>query len=570
MAHSNQLKYQFKSQRSRPPAQSAKCHHLTLFSLLSTLTLFTLLTLSTQGTAVAKENQAQPHPNNLQSLMLYRSAIQDAINCQVTVKRKKPTFSNMGDGSAATTCPDAFAWVQFLEAIQQNFWNWSIDQSVWPAEPWPLCGKANNKNKANTANNNCCNPGSVTAEGSPQMTHCPYFRADYKPVPALPATPNGTPSRGVINHRGLNITDTLDPGRLLRDLELELVFRNRPMFDYIYAKDLYNKEGLGQVNQKQNDALAAGNIGQAQRLQVRFPVEAVMVKADFIHQEIMLAQGLIQKKDKDGKPLIPPQNPEYPYVTVYLTGTGAQNEVPGLYYLVAMTNASKAIPIWHWYAMEHVANRGRCDYIGCNDSFGYRANGKAQAGADYGTHFIPPKIALNDDKTQNNDPLFETGKVYHPTQTGEAITPELKKLYQKMGIASSKNYKQFKKLSSKNPAWLNYRLKGSQSSFTTANGIPTGTGATVTEGGFVNSASCATCHAQAAVDNTGSFALKGVGATWRPNLFGYQQVVMGSPNMDWFFTPGTTNFAASQIDFVWGILNASCINPAENGNGCAP
>ncbi len=511
------------------------------YSVLYTITIVLSLVSSI---SYAQNNGA----NNIQSLMLYRSFIQDAQDCSVSIKNKQPVFAKAVAGSAAASCPDAFAWTQFLSAINNHFWNWGLDQTVWPQKPWPLCqGKKTKK---------CCNPDELVPINSKKFGHCPYNRQDYKQPTPLPAQPGSSPGGAVINHRGLNVVDKLDPGRLLRDLELELVFRNKPMIDYIYKKNLYNTNGLAAVNQQQNKAISKGDIGKAQRLQIRFPIDAVMVKADFIHQDIMLNQGLIRKKDKQGKKLVPPQNPDYPYLTVEIKGSGKAGDVPGLYYMVAMTNASKALPIWHWYAMEHVANRGRCDYVGCNDSYGYTVNGKAQAGADFGPHFIAPKTVLNNDRASGNDPLFDTGKVYLPPETGEKITKDLQQLYKGMGIAIDKKDRDYKVISPTDPAWLSYRLKGTQSSFTTANGVPTGTGATVTEGGFVNSASCATCHSQAAVNSSGGIALQGVGATWRPNLFGYQQVVMGSPDMDWFYNPGTEVITATQVDFVWGILNA--------------
>ena len=496
---------------------------------------------------------AQDGPNGLQKFMLYRSFVQDAPDCSVVVEGGEATIGGINAVSGAATCPDAFAWAQLANAVSQEFWNWGIDQTVWPEKPLPLCSA--------TVTGNCCDPN---ADPAVQPAQCPVFRADYTPVSPLPAQPNGTPSGNVINHRGLVGADEIDPGRLLRDLELELVFRNKPMVDYIYRNDLYSREGLGARNRAQNAAIIAGDIAGAHALSVRFPIDAVMVKADFLHQKILLDQGLIQ--DIPGSDV--PNNPDYPYLTVYLEGDGSEDQVPGWYYLLAMTNASKDLPIWHWYAMEHVANLGRCDYIGCNDSFGYTANPTAQAGANFGTAFIPPRIALNDDKTEGNDPLFVTGEFYDPAQTGEQMTPALAALFAAMGIATAAQDPDPAVISPDDPAWKNYRLKGTQSTFTTANGIPTGMGATITEGGFVNSASCTTCHSQAAADKNGTSTLAGVGADWRPNLLGYNQVVMGTPDPNWFYGIGGPSVVATQVDFVWGILNAACQSPAGSHGIC--
>jgi hypothetical protein len=503
--------------------------------------------------------QNAPSPNNIQEFMLYRSFVQDAPSCAVSVVNNTPIFQGATASSAAISCPDAFAWVQFTKAIAGEFWNWGIDQTVWPTKPKPLC--------LNGPTGNCCDPNE-TIFPNKQPKHCPVFRADYSPISPLPAQPNGSPSQAVLTHTGLVPDDKIDPGRLLRDLELEIVFRNKSMVDYIYRHDLYSKEGLGSRNRAQNTAWQNGDIAQAHAMEVRFPVDAVMVKADFLHQKIMLKRGLIQKTDKHGNTLNPPNNPDHPYLTVYAPGNGSKNDVPGLYYMLAMTNASKEIPIWHWYAMEHVANQGRCDYIGCNDSFGYAANGTAQPGANFGPSFIPPKIILNNDKTSQNDPLFDTGKVYLTSSTGEKITPTLQALFKGMGIGTAPSDPDPNVISANDPAWLNYRLKGTQTTFTTSGGVPTGTGATVTEGGFVNSASCATCHSQASVDENGNSGMQGVGSTWRPNLLGYNQVTMGSPDANWFYYNLIPSVTATQIDFVWGILNASCQKNGKNG-ACA-
>ncbi len=500
--------------------------------------------------------------NSLQKFMLYRSFVQDDPSCAISVVEGVPVFQGATASSAAASCPDAFAWVQLTKAISTEWWNWGIDQTVWPDKPQPLCSSSTSKN--------CCNPNATIDPAGPPTPHCPVYRADYdtpSPLPAKPAHPGGTLSKQVINHRGLVLADKVDPGRLLRDLELELVFRNKSMVDYIYRYDLYSKEGLGSRNRAQNRVLQSGDIAQAHAMEVRFPVDAVMVKADFLHEDVMIARGLIKTQDAQGKPLNPPNNPDYPYLTVWIEGDGTQGNVPGMYYMLAMTNASKELPIWHWYAIEHVANQGRCDYIGCNDSFGYAANGKAQAGANFGSTFIPPMIELNNDKKKDNDPLFVTGKIYRPLNTGESITPKLQALFKGMGIANAVSDPDPEVISASDPAWLNYRLKGTQSTFTTSSGVPTGTGATITEGGFVNSASCTTCHSQASVDASGASGVQGVGATWRPNLLGYNQVHMGSPDSDWFYSNGSPSVTATQIDFIWGILNASCQSPSQNPYG---
>ncbi len=490
-------------------------------------------------------------PNGLQQMMLFRSFVQDDTACSAGVINDTAAISGPNVASAAITCPDAFAWVKLSQAIQQGWWNWGIDQTVWPAAPLPLCSA--------TVTTDCCDPNASIDPSGTAPASCPVSRDDYANPSPLPAIPNGMPGGSVINHRGLVTADQIDPGRLLRDLELELVFRNKPMVDYIYRHDLYTTQGLGARNRAQNAAIVSGDLASAHALEVRFPIDAVMVKADFLHQDVMVDQGLVISAGPDGTPINPPNNPDYPYLTVYLDGDGSTGSVPGYYYLVAMTNASKDLPNWHWYAIEHVALPGRCDYIGCNDSFGYSANPTAQPGANFGPSFIPPMIGLNDDKTTGNDPLFVTGQVYDPAATGEVITEELAAMFAALGIATAETDPDPKVISADDPAWLNYRLKGTQTDFTTSGGVPTGMGASITEGGFVNTASCITCHSQASADKDGTVGMQGVGASWLPSVLGYAEVEMGAPLMSWFYQNGGPSVSATQIDFVWGILNAQCV-----------
>lgn len=544
------------------------------------MVLGVVLILPLAGPGAAQDAGDSP-ANALQKRMYYRSFVQDDPACRgsVAVEDGRAAFRGAVAGSAAATCPDAFAWVQFAEAIAEGFWNWGVDQTVWPANPWPIC-----TGDQTYPADRCCEPGVTPAE---QPEACPVYRADYDPPSPLPITLSGNPSNDVRSHHALNLADQIDPARVLRDLELELVFRNKPMVDYIYRNDLYTSEGLAARNRAQNAALDRGDLAAAHGLQVRFPVDSVMVKADFLHQTVMADLGLIPSlgtagqgddaaEPKTPRGETPPNNPDFPYVTVYIEDApGADPDKSGYFYLVAMTNASKDLPIWHWYAMEHVANLGRCDYIGCNDSFGFTADDRGGTRAVFGPTYIPPMTILNDDRapveadgavTDPNDPLFVTGQVYPPEMTGEAPTDQLTALLDGMGVGvgGAGCAPDPAVLQACDPAWRNYRLKGTQTTFTTAGGVPTGMGATVTEGGFVNSASCTTCHSQASVDGFGNIGMQGVGSSWTTNLLGYPRVEMGAPDMAWFYGNGGPSVTATQVDFVWGAFNAKCVNPASD------
>ena len=360
--------------------------------------LLIILTLFIQTASAEKE---QVVVQTLQKQMLFRSFIQDSNDCKLYYDGgNEPIFDAAVASSAASSCPDAFAWVQLAKSIKNEWWDWGLDQTVWPTKPWPLCSNGNTKK--------CCDPNKQTKE---QPEHCPAFRADYANPSSLPAAPapGATPSNATLDHRGLNGINSRDPDRLLRDLEVELVFRNKPFTDYVYRNDLYSKEGLGARNRARSSALNTGDIAKAHQLEVQFPTDAVMVKADFIHQEIMLARGLIKEYNDNSNRVA--NDHKHPYLTIYLGGDSSNKDnVPGYYYMVAMTNASKTLPQWHWYAIEHVSNHGRCDYIGCNDSFGYDVNPTMQPGANFGSHFIPPHIDYNNDKVggPNNNCLLYT------------------------------------------------------------------------------------------------------------------------------------------------------------------
>lgn len=178
---------------------------------------------------------------------------------------------------------------------------------------------------------------------------------------------------------------------------------------------------------------------------------------------------------------------------------------------------SKMIPNWTWATFEHENNQGRCDFVGCRDEFGAT------------TKLVPANASL--------------GQSYPPCTK----TPALQKMFTDAKLAS---------------VFSHYCLKGSQTDFTTATGIPIVLGNSVTERGFDNTSSCMTCHARASINATGGIATGGgflgppdtsnpavcpTGTPCSPN---------GTPRPSWFWnSPGTANpqLKALQTDFVWSI-----------------
>jgi hypothetical protein len=183
--------------------------------------------------------------------------------------------------------------------------------------------------------------------------------------------------------------------------------------------------------------------------------------------------------------------------------------------MVATHIISKTIPNWTWATFEWVGNAGRCDYLGCYDTFG----------------FTPAVIA----------PQTPLGGQY-PTGT---ITPGLSALFASLKLPAE---------------FQNYRLKGTQTDYTDNTGQPTLLGNSVTENGFVPTASCMTCHSNASYNNAGAI----------PSNVGFLQTgqsTYGPPQPEWFWItynqyPPTR--VMQSFDFVWGILNAQCAKAGCN------
>jgi len=246
---------------------------------------------------------------------------------------------------------------------------------------------------------------------------------------------------------------------------------------------------------------------------------------EFITKHNLHLQSGLKKAFLDGKPItFPPDAIEIKanWVRADASGIDASryhiNTAPApdgkKYALVSMHIISKLVPNWTWATFEHSDNLGRCDIIGCRDSFGAT---------------VPSVPAA-----------ASSGQKYAVCEK----TPALQKMFADAKLEAS---------------WKYYCLKGSQVDFTDSTGVPTRLGNSVTERGFVNTSSCITCHSRAAVDATGAVTSAGgflfpptpalcpTGSLCSPN---------GTPNPTWFWTdPGkpTQKMIALQTDFVWSI-----------------
>ncbi len=249
----------------------------------------------------------------------------------------------------------------------------------------------------------------------------------------------------------------------------EEVKRNRPQFDYIVDNKLYTKAGIAAAF--------------ASSFQMDMPASAIAVKGDWVPVATLM-QWIPDLAGKNIGDL---------YVTTTDNGTE--------YGLVAMHISSKQNKNWVWGTLEHQMIPGRCDTMGCFDTFG------AQQSA----------VAPN--RAQPN------------TQYGACEkTPALQQLMTAAHLS---------------PAWANYCLKGTEVDFTAPDGTPYALGNTVVEGINANvsvaGASCITCHA---------YASYGSGGTPTASA-----LAMLAYNAQGKVVPGTLD-NARQYDFMWGLLAA--------------
>jgi hypothetical protein len=503
--------------------------------------------LATIGAAAQDERK----PSAIDNAMYFQSAVHDAADCQLQIDDQgRFSFAN-GAPSRAADCPDATAWKVLFEGIQSEFWNnWTFDAYAFPEKPLPLCGTDGADPNA------CCDPVAAINpgyDGDNPALHCPFYRGDHPAVSGDAMSPPGSFQGGHGNPVG-----QVGPGRTIRQLTAEIVYRNKPMFQYLFENSLYSQNGLARAFAKAQDSATRLAPYRLVGSSVEFPTDAVVFKVDWLHQDHMLDLGLIQLTDGNGNQLNPPQNSDAPYVTMMINQSAGDNNAetfkPGLHYLLGFAIATKDLPDWFWASFEHVALPGRCDFNGCNDSFGYE-----NAEAPDGTYknFIPPH-AVSDD-------LFGGFEIFERAQTypDGVLTPALPAIYEKLGFDKVEDQDPSTP-SSDDSAWKSYRLKGIQTQFTTAEGFPTIMGNVISEGGFVNTSSCMTCHTQASVDSEGKMGLTGAGFSVRLNRLGYRESATGVPELSMFYSPGTATLRVLRTDYMWGTLFASPeISPDE-------
>ena len=302
---------------------------------------------------------------------------------------------------------------------------------------------------------------------------------------------------------------------------------------------LYNKEGLIEVFETNSQNLThrapyrKQNTAEA-LTRIDFPVAAVMIKSNWLNERRARELGIHNDADN-------------PYITMEINSPVTDNNgkilEKGIHYLVAFHISSKDIPNWVWATFEHVDNPGRCDYIGCNDSYGYSSPDVIEPGER--DNYTRPHT--RSDSLLIPTPIFDTGKKY----AGGTRSQDLAMVFKQSGIGGTKEKNHMPR--STDRGWLSYRLKGSQVEFTDAMGRPGIVGNSITEGGFVNSSSCMGCHARAAVNDQANPPL----GVFVPQLsdVGYAKSHHGTPDPDWYHASGMPpSLIGLQTDFVWGFL----------------
>lgn len=311
----------------------------------------------------------------------------------------------------AMNLPDMVAWDLFTQVVQPA-------PSLGP----PPAGKG------------LLPPAPMTFEtwASDELTFgtaaAPVFPRQLDRIAPRTGRPTLMMGHGALTRGAAASTAQLAPNTL-HDAAREEVRRNRAAFDYIVQNRLWTVTGL---------QAAFGKT-------IKFPIDSIEVKTNWLN---MAQMKQYYPRAVAGTEAAVRQN--------FAVVTGSDG-LP--YAMVSMHVISKLVPNWTWATFEHQANPGRCDIIGCVDSYGaQRPNVRPQAKPEQG---------------------------YGPC----AKTPAVANLMKSRKLA---------------PQLANYCLKGSQTDFTDPTGVPIRLGNSVTEGGFVDRSSCMTCHGTAGWDRTGS------------------------------------------------------------------
>lgn len=574
----------------------------------------------------AADNTTAKQPNNIDRIMYFDADIRDAEFCKFTTTAQAIHFGDKVT-NPSMTCPDAFSWALFAQSVQDKFWlNWAGETQNWPKEPWPLCDTKEN-DPQNT--NKCCDPNSPHNN----TIHCPLFPQDnYQKaltqmilsfdtslknknkqiilkelknkfsefIKVGQPRNKGQVSAATLNDiKGLSLCsnaqiDSVLPnnyqsiGRILRQTNAEITVRNKPFHDYLFDNNLYNANGVMQVFFANNSTqthyaphhkanISATHSKRSNLNTIDLPPDAIMIKSNWVSLRVLKQ---IEKKYQSNFQGFGEVN-EYihmPLMTILNTKMSNNEEESKCYLfdehvLMSFHISSKDIPQWVWTTFEHKSNPGRCDYTGCNDSFGFSTEQETNA---HSHNYLAPKY--HSDGLSESSIVFKRDDKY----TEDNVQSDaLNAMFTYYDIASNKKQTSLFP-TTQDAAWQHYRLKGSQVDFTDHQGRATHLGNSITEGGFMGQSSCIGCHARAGIgikkmlmeaehdpdincpspsseqkqSAQANFLKLGV---FEPILseFGYQQSHLGVPEHNWFYgDDDCLSLKVLQTDFIWGFLNA--------------
>lgn len=356
---------------------------------------------------------------------------------------------------------DQIAWLTYAQIVAPSgapnvkaaeFETWASDQDIYQATPvWPALGTAKKLQ--------------MSVLGKAGMTHgAPRTRGALLVSPNGCSAPNGMP--WAIPAGTAGIGSGFPAGACVG----EEVRRNWASYQYIVRNNLYTQAGM---------AAAFANPD----LTVSLPTDAVEFKGDWVLVPTLMAW--LKLTD---------QQITQAYYTNSVTAGGATRN----YALVSFHFSTKQQGNWVWSDFEHANNPGRCDTIGCHDSYGATV--------------------------ANVEPNASAWQAYGAC----AKSPQVAALLQSAGLS---------------PVWSNYCLKGSQVTSTQGDGkTPVLLGNSMIEAIAADvpmaQSSCQSCHATASFDQNGL-----------PN-----QIALGTNPIGNVDPALMTGFKSA--DFIWGILLA--------------
>jgi len=337
---------------------------------LATFAALAFLIMSASGLRAQTIEEGTSPPDSIDYAMHYLADVRDAAECNVTVRDGRIDFGDVVT-NPAMTCPDAFAWSLFVRAVSEGFWeNWSTDRQIWPNDPWPRCGP-------DAITENCCQELGSSHDGSPE--HCPVFPGDTEGLPSHQLQASSKAHSVTLANATSTDDATWDDvpdalrAAVIGDIQDELIYRNEVMAQYLFDNELYFTDGLAAVFERNARAVeayapyqselidpAASHAAPPPITSIVFPISSVMVKINWIAVSEAPTYG------------IDPNDTQNPFITMNLVPqSGDEEDEPVPYIAVSFHISSKDTPNWFWTTFEHVANQGRCDWIGCNDSFGF-------------------------------------------------------------------------------------------------------------------------------------------------------------------------------------------------------